>query len=438
MPTAIEFFKLLPKTNCKDCGQPTCLAFAMLLANQKAKIDDCPHISKDSKDALEESSAPPIRTVVLGKGSEVRMGGETVLHRHERGFINPTAYAVTVSDKENIRNRIETIKKLRFERVGMVFETDMVSVRCDSGDPKVFRDAVVLVMELWEKPFALECCASVLESALSAASSRRPLIYHANTENFDDMVALSKKYSCPLVLRDPNMGSLAGLADKAKAMGVDDIVLDTGAANLKECVEKHTIARRAAIKKRFKQFGYPLMNRVGSGEYAVAIAAVSTMKYGSLVIFDDLKSYEALPLFTLRQNIYTDPQVPIQVKQGLYPIGEPNEHSPIFFTANFSLTYFTVRADIEKSKIPVWLQIVDTEGLSVLTAYSAGKFNPEHVAKALNDSGVLSKSDGIVVIPGLVARMSSKLRELLDREVIIGTTESRDIPKFLKNLKPPR
>jgi acetyl-CoA decarbonylase/synthase complex subunit gamma len=162
---------------------------------------------------------------------------------------------------------------------------------------------------------------------------------------------------------------------------------------------------------------------------------MSTMKYGSLVIFDDLKNYEALPLFTLRQNIYTDPQVPIQVKQGLYPIGDPNEHSPIFFTTNFSLTYFTVRADIEKSKIPVWLQIVDTEGLSVLTAYSAGKFNPEHVVKAFGESGVLSRSDGVVVIPGLVARMSAKLHELIDRKVIVGTNESRDIPKFLKELK---
>jgi len=437
MPTAIEFFKLLPKTNCKECGQPTCLAFAMLLANQKAKMDDCPYVSQDSKSAMEESSAPPIRTVIVGKDNKITMGGETVVYRHERRFMNPIAYAITVSDKEDIRKRIENIKKLSFERVGMIFDIDMVSIKCDSGDPNMFKDAVVSVMEVWEKPFALECRASVLEPALSAASSRRPLIYYADAENRDEMASLSKKYSCPLVLRESNLELLADLADGMKSAGVEDIVLDMCAANLKECVEKHTIARRSAIKKKFRQFGYPLMNRVGSGEYATAMAAMSTMKYGSLVIFDDLKNYEALPLFTLRQNIYTDPQVPIQVKQGLYPIGEPNEHSPIFFTTNFSLTYFTVRADIEKSKMPVWLQIVDTEGLSVLTAYSAGKFNPEHVAKALNESGVLTKSDGVVVIPGLVARMSSKLRELLDREVIIGTNESRDIPKFLKNLKPP-
>jgi len=435
MPTAIEFFKLLPKTNCKDCGQPTCLAFAMLLANQKAKPDDCPHMSKESKDALEASAAPPIRTVVIGKGKEIKTGGETVIYRHERRFINPTAYAVTVSDKCDIAKRIAEIKKLSFERVGMIFGVDMISIRCDSGDAETFKQAVDAAMKLWDRPFVLECGAGVLETAVGIAASRRPLIYHANSENIDAMAAIAKKHSCPLAVRDTDPEKLADLAEKAKTMGVDDIVLDMGATNLKECVERHTVARRSAVKKKFKPFGHPLMNRVGCGEYAVAMAAMSTMKYGSLVIFDDLKSYEALPLFTLRQNIYTDPQVPIQVKPGLYPIGEPNAHSPIFFTTNFSLTYFTVRADIEKSKIPVWLQIVDTEGLSVLTAYSAGKFGADHVARSLNESGVLTKSDAAVVIPGLVARMSSKLRELLGRDVIIGTTESRDIPKFLRNLR---
>ena len=435
MPTAIEFFKLLPKTNCKDCGQPTCLAFAMLLANQKAKIEDCPHVSQDSKGKLEESSAPPVRTVTVGKGKEIKMGGETVLYRHERRFINPIAYALTVSDKCDVQERIKEIKKLSFERVGMIFDVDMVSVRCDSGDADEYKNAIDSVMKIWDRPFILEAAPNVMEKALSSAAQRRPLIYSASSSNIDEMAVLAKKYSCPLVLKDDDPDTLVDLVEKAKAQGIDDIVLDMNAANLKECAERHTIARRSAIKKKFKPLGYPLMNRVGSGEYAVAMAAMSTMKYGSLVIFDDLKNYEALPLFTLRQNIYTDPQVPIQVKQGLYPIGEPNEHSPIFFTTNFSLTYFTVRADIEKSKVPVWLQIVDTEGLSVLTAYSAGKFSAEHVSKALNESGVLSRSDGIVVIPGLVARMSAKLQELLNRKVMVGTTESRDIPKFLKNLK---
>ena len=363
------------------------------------------------------------------------MGGETVLYRHERRFINPIAYALTVSDKEDIKKRIAEIKKLSFERVGMIFDIDMISVRCDSADRKMYKDAVAAAMKLWDRPFILECDADILQQVIGIAAERRPLIYCATSANIDRMTVIAKENACPLALRDSDPEGLAELVKKAEAAGVKDVVLDMGVSNLKDCAERHTIARRSAIKKKFREFGHPLADRVGHGEYAVAVAAMSTMKYGSLVILDDLKNYEALPLFTLRQNIYTDPQVPIQVKPLLYEIGGPDEHSPIFFTTNFSLTYFTVRADIEKARIPVWLQIVDTEGLSVLTAYSAGKFGAEHVAEALNKSGALSKSDGVVVIPGLVARMSAKLNELIQRRTVVGTSESRDIPKFLRELK---
>jgi len=435
MPTAIEFFKLLPKTNCKECGQPTCLAFAMLLANQKAKTDDCPHMDQKSKDALNESSAPPVRTVTVGKNNAVDMGGETVLYRHERRFVNPIAYAVTVSDAQDVPSRINEIKKLSFERVGMILAVDMVNVKCDSGNAEKYVSAVSAVMREWDGPFILECGdVDILSKALDVSKERRPLICSADDTNIREMTIVSKNSGCPLAVSSSNLEELADLTEEAKKNGANDIIMDVRASNIKECIERQTIARRAALKKKFKPFGYPMMNRVGSGEYAVMMAAVPTMKYGSLVVFDDLKDYEALPLFTLRQNIYTDPQVPIQVKQALYPINDPNEHSPIFFTTNFSLTYFTVRADIERSKMPVWLQIVNTEGLSVLTAYSAGKFDPEHVAKAFDESGVLERSDGPVVVPGLVARMSGKLHEIISREVVVGTTESKNIPKFLKEL----
>jgi CO dehydrogenase/acetyl-CoA synthase gamma subunit (corrinoid Fe-S protein) len=434
MPTAIEFFKLLPKTNCKDCGQPTCLAFAMQLANQKAKIEDCPHIEQSSKDTLNESAAPPVRTVSFGSKNKIDMGGETVLYRHERRFVNPTAYALTVSDSSNVKERIAYIEKLKFERVGTIFQVDAVNIKNDS-DPAAFVKAVKEVNEIWDRPFILESSdINALKEALKICKDRKPLICSANASNIDQFIALAKEFSVPLALSSSSLEEMADMTEKAKKAGVEDLVIDTASSNLKQCIEKQTTVRRSALKKKFKAFGYPMMNRLGSGEYAIAMAVISTLKYGSLVIFDDLKSCEALPLFTLRQNIYTDPQVPIQVKQDLYPINEPNEHSPIFFTTNFSLTYFTVRADIEKSKMPVWLQIVNTEGLSVLTAYSAGKFNPEHVAKAFDESKALNRSDGIVVIPGLVARMSGKLQEMIQRDVIVGTKESKMIPKFLKEL----
>lgn len=428
----MEFFKLLPKTNCKDCGQATCLAFAMQLANGKAKIDQCPHVSAESKSALSDAAGEPVKTVVIGN---VKMGGETVLYRHERRFVNPIAFAVSVSDKEVVSKKVEEIKKIKFDRVGTVFDIDMISVKYDSGNPDAFCNAVKNVSQIWKNAMCLECNdASVIEKTISSVGVK-PLIYYADEKNISEMCAVAKKHKCALAIKADGPEAVSVLSEKAKSLGVEDLVLDFNSKNTKECIENNTIARRSALKKKFKPLGYPIMSRVGSGEYAVMTAVISTLKYGSLVIFDELKNYEALPLFTLRHNIYTDPQVPIQVKQDLYPINNPDEHSPIMFTTNFSLTYFTVRADIEKSRLPVWLQIINTEGLSVLTAYAAGKFDPERVVSAFEESKVLDKSDGVVIVPGLTARMTEKLESLIKRKTIVGTCKSKDIPKHLSSLK---
>lgn len=439
MATAIEFFKLLPKTNCKDCGQPTCLAFAMLLANQKASLDDCPHVSQSAKDALAESSAPLVRTVTLGSGDKtLTLGGETVMHRHERRFVNPVGYALTLSDLWDDARTEECLRKARalsFERVGMVFELDAVALRCDSSDAEVFADAARRLSSLWDRVIILMSAQSApLYEAVRSIKERKPLIHAADPINVSDLAALSKECACPLALRNGDLETLADMVEAARSAGAEDLVLDPGADSLKDLLEKNSTLRHLALKRKYKPFGYPLMNTVGMGVRSLALATLATLRYSSLVVFDDLEVEHALPLFTLRQNIYTDPQVPIQVKQDLYPVNSPDEHSPILFTTNFSLTYFTVRADVEKSKMPVWLQVVDTEGLSVLTAYAAGKFTPEAVATAFQESGVLGKSDGPVVIPGLIARMSGKLELEIDRKVVIGTTESTAIPKFLKRL----
>lgn len=439
MATAIEFFKLLPKTNCKDCGQPTCLAFAMQLANQKAKLEDCPHVSQDAIAAMKESSAPPVSTVTVGVGeNKVEMGGETVLYRHERKFVNPTAYAVSVSDAwtaDKISKAVEKAKSLSFERVGMVFRLDMISVVNESSDASKFLAAADTVKKVWDLPIIFETdSVETASAALAKHASGKPLLYAKDPEKAVELAKVAAKHKCPFAFRAGSLEKAAELSQAVSKAGCNEMVIDLGAGSLKECLEWQTTARRAALTKKYRPLGHPLMNRVGCGEYAVATATVSTLKYGSLVIFDSLEPYEALPLFTLRQNIYTDPQVPIQVKQDLYPIGEPGPHSPIMFTTNFSLTYFTVRADIEKSKIPVWLQIVNTEGLSVLTAYAAGKFEPDRVAEAFEESKVLSKSDGPVIVPGLVTRMSGRLSEIIGRKVIVGTNESKDIPKHLKEI----
>ena len=440
MPTAIEIFKLLPKKNCGKCNYPTCLAFAMHIANSKAKLEDCPFISEEAKASLAASAAPPIRLVKIGHGARVfEMGDETELYRHEKKFFHAIGYALTISDSstpEEMRGRLGRIETLSYERVGQKLGIDLIALRNDSLDPSRFAEAAKALSDLTDRPIVLlSDSAASMRSAAASVAAKRPLLCGAVKDSLADFVAIAKETGCPLAIRGKELNELADMVTKARAGGVEDLVLDLEVANLKELVEKATIIRRHAVKKSFRGLGYPILVRAGTGEGAVLKGMLATMKYGSLVIFEDLKDSEAMPLFVLRQNIFTDPQVPIQVKPGLYPVNNPGEQAPILFTTNFSLTYFTVIADVEKSKMPAWLQVVDTEGLSVLTAYSAGKLTPEIVAKALEDSGANARSrSGRLIIPGMVTRMSGKLQEVTGMKVIVGPKESSGLPKFLKNL----
>ncbi|NYT10956.1 MAG: acetyl-CoA decarbonylase/synthase complex subunit gamma [Methanomassiliicoccales archaeon] len=441
MPTAIEIFKLLPKTNCGECGFPTCLAFAMQLANQKVKLDECPYVSDNAKASLEASAAPPIRLIKIGTGDgTVEIGDETELFRHEKKFFHPVAYALSVSDslsEDDVKAKVEKANALQFERVGQMMIMDMVAIRNDSGDAAKFASAVEIASSATEKPLILlSNDAGAMSDAASKVASRKPLLHCATHENAEDMAAVAKELTCPLVVKSENgLDGLADLVVTVKGCGVEDMVLDFSPKSLKDLLEKNTIIRKHSVKKTFRGLGYPTMVDTSGSDKALAMGLIATMKYGSIVVFDELAPEHALPLYVLRQNIFTDPQVPIQVKPDIYPINNPGEDAPLMFTTNFSLTYFTVMGDIEKSKVPVWLQVVDTEGLSVMTAFAAGKLTPETVAKALSDSDAYQKSkNGKIIIPGMVTRMSGKLEELTDLKVVVGPRESSGIPKLLKSL----
>lgn len=441
MPTAIEIFKHLPKKNCGECKHPTCLAFAMQLANQKAKLEDCPYVSDAGKQALAVSSAPPIRLVKVGTGkATLEMGDETELYRHDKKFFHPVRYAITVPDTLTDSDVVPLVQKanaMRFERVGQIMALDMVCVRNDSKDAGMFVAAVDKVSSSTGLPLILSSDDPVaMRAAALRVSAKVPLLSAATKDNFAAMAALAKEFKCPLVVRDPSLNDLADLVAKVKLAGVEDIVLDTAPGNLKELIEKSTIVRKLSVKKTFRGLGYPMLVNAPGGDRGVAMGLVATMKYGSVVVFEELRPETAVPLFVLRQNIYTDPQVPIQVKPGLYPVGNPTETSPILFTTNFSLTYFTVLGDIDKSKVPVWLQVVDCEGLSVLTAYAAGKLTPEGVVHDLDKSDARTKSkQNVLIIPGMVARMSPKLAELTGMKILVGPKESSGLSKMLKSLE---
>lgn len=441
--SGIEIFKLLPKTNCKKCGFPTCLAFAMALAQGKAEIAKCPDISEEAKNKLGEASAPPIRVFTLGKGEKaVKIGGETVLFRHDKKFFNPTVLGVNIKDNLSDGELIQKAKDVansEMVRVGQRLRVEAISIEYASNDPKRYESAVRIIAENAPDAVIILNCddPSALEPAVKLIADRRPLIYSATESNVDAMANISKSNGVPLAVSADGPEALSLLVEKARSLGIEDIVLDPMPKNAKELLQYNTIIRRLALKKGFKPLGYPIINLVKRDDSILesCITSVAIAKYASIVIVSNIEKWKNLALFTLRQNIYTDPQVPMQVEQKIYKIGEPTPESPLMITTNFSLTYFIVAGEIENSKVPSWLAVMDCEGLSVLTAWAAGKFVAGKIANFIKESGV----ENIVkhrelIIPGQVAILSGALEDKLEGwKVTVGPREANGLPTFLRS-----
>jgi acetyl-CoA decarbonylase/synthase complex subunit gamma len=438
--TGLEIYKHLPKTNCKKCGFPTCLAFAMALAGKKTSLDKCPDITEEAKIALESASAPPMATVIIGIGeNRVEIGGETVLFRHEKTFYHPCGIGITLSDsleKEKILQRIEMVNKLKFERVGIPLQVNLIAITNESNDSDRFCDVVKEATKKSNLPLILiSNSPGAIEAGLKISGERKPLIYAAKQDNREAMIDLAKKYSCPLVIYGRNLEELVSLSQEVVASGVKDFVLDPGTRSLAGCLQDFIQLRRLALKRGYRPVGYPVIAFVKNNDpyQEVSIAATYIAKYANIVVLDRIEPEEILPLITLRQNIYTDPQKPIMVEPKLYEVGTPNENSPLLVTTNFSLTFFTVQPEIEASKIPSYLLIVESEGLSVLTAWAAEKFTAEGIAQAMKKAEVEKKlSHRKVIVPGYVAVMKAKLEEESGWEVLVGPKEGSGIPKYLK------
>jgi acetyl-CoA decarbonylase/synthase complex subunit gamma len=438
--TGVQIFKLLPKTNCKKCGFPTCLAFAMKLAQGGVDISACPDVSDEAKATLGEASAPPIRSFALGAGdTSVKMGGETVLFRHEKKFVNPCAIALNIKDNDDaLEQKASEVASSEIDRVGQKLRVDAISVEYASGDSAKYEAAVKLIADKApETAIILNCSDSAaVEAAVKAVAARKPLIYAATEENAEAMAAVAKENSVPLVASASGLESLSSLTEKIKGLGVEDIVLESGARTAGEIIEHNTQIRRSALKKSFKPLGYPIINFVLRDDpiLEASIASVAIAKYSSIVVVSSISKWENLVLFALRQNLYTDPQVPMQVEQKIYEIGDPSADSPLLITTNFSLTYFIVSGEVENSKVPSRLAVMDSEGLSVLTAWAAGKFTAAKIAQFINESGVGGQiSQKELIIPGQVAILSGALEDKLDGwKITVGPREANAIPTFLK------
>jgi acetyl-CoA decarbonylase/synthase complex subunit gamma len=441
--TGLDIFKQLPKTNCGKCGVPTCLAFAMKLAQKQASLDQCPFVSEEAKAALSGASAPPIKLITMGAGErKLEIGNETVLFRHEETFYHPCGIAVLVDaslPEADLSAKIKAIGDVAFERVGQTLRLNAVALK---GEGDAFVKAAGIAAAQSEVPVILmNDDPATMGKALEAAAAKRPLIYAATASNVEAMAALAKQHGCPLAVRGEDIPSLAGLSEKAQAAGATDLILDSGARKPAEVLANETAIRRAALRKRFRPLGFPTITFAEAADplEETQQAASYIAKYAGIVVIGNMAPWELLTLVTVRQNIYTDPQKPIQIEEGLYQVGTPDENSPVLVTTNFSLTYFTVEGDVEASRVPAWIVVVDTEGTSVLTAWAAEKFTAEAIAQKVKAFDVGSKvKHRKLILPGHVAVLSGKLEDELGQEwkVVVGPRESSGIPSFLRTSWP--
>lgn len=441
--TGIQIFKLLPKTNCKECGVPTCLAFAMNLASGKAELDSCPYVSDEAKEQLAEASAPPIRPVVVGKGVRAfKTGGETVLYRHEKTFFNQTALAGAIASDISLSELEIKLKKwnaFQYERVGLNLRPELVALKDVNGDKDAFAEKAKVITETSEFNLVLMSeNVQVMKAGVAVSSFKRPLIYAATESNLDDYGKLAKENNLPLAVKADSVEGLVPLTEKLSAMGLKDLILDPGSREIKQSLEDLVAIRRAALKDGNRSIGFPTITfpceMASNLDMEALITGMHIAKYGGIAVLSDFSGEALFPLLLERLNIFTDPQRPMTVTEGIYEIGNPDENSPVMITTNFALTYFIVSGEIEGSKISTWLLIKDAEGLSVMTAWAAGKFAGDDVGLFVKKSGIEDKiNHKEVIIPGYSAAIAGEVEEELPGwTVTVGPREAAHIPGFLK------
>ncbi len=438
--TGLQIQKLLPKTNCKECGSNTCMAFAMKLAAKKAEISQCPYASEEAKQKLGAATEPPVRTVALGPDRSLTVGGETVLYRHEKTFVNQTLLAVNIDDSADDAAIDETagrVGEYTLERVGEQLRVEMLAVTQRQADPDRFAAVARRVHDTSGRPLVLRSTdADALCLAAEAVAGTGSVLASARPDTAERLSDVAQRYGHVLAVTAASLDELTAATGRLREKGVRDLLLQLVAHSPSEYFQTTSIVRRAALRDGVKTLGYPCLRFVESDDYldAVVEAITEIDKYGGICVLPSFDPAQLSALMTLRQNIFTDPQKPIQVEPKVYPIGEPDEGSPVFLTTNFSLTYFLVSAEVENSGTSAWLVVPECEGMSVLTAWAAGKFSGSTVAKFIKESGFAEKvAAREIVIPGYVAQISGELEEELPGwKVLVGPQEAADIESYVK------
>jgi len=435
---ALDIYKLLPRKNCKECGEPTCLTFAMKLAGSKAKPELCPYLDETAKAVLGASTRPPVQRVRIGVGERsFTVGDELVEFRHEKTFFHEPGVMIAVSDlmpEVAIQKTAVRVRDRLMTRIGSDLRLNGIAVRNESGSPEPFARAVAAVEAVADLPEVLVAeDPAVLEAGLALCGNYRPLIHAATRKNYKELCALAKKFGCPLAVRGGDLDDLADLTGLCVAEGVGHLVLDLSSSSLHETLNAATAARQHAVSRKTPGLGHPIFIDARPSGLTDATLICGVLKFGSVLVTDPIPEETERALLVLRQNIYTDPQKPIQITPGLYRVGNPGKESPVLLTVNFSLTYFTLQGYLEASRVPSFMLIADTEGLSVLTAVAAGKLSEGLVHEALVKSGIEQEvAHRTLIIPGYAAPLSGRIEEETGWKVLVGPRDAADIAEFLE------
>lgn len=439
--TGMQIYKQLPRTNCKKCGFPTCMAFAMQVAAKQKAISDCPDISDEATSALSEESSPPIKLVKIGSGDAVfETGQETVMYRHEEKFHRKCGLAVKLASSlsnDELRTGVEEINSHSYVRVGKEIKAEFCVIELDGCSNPAERAQIAVDTSNVPIILAGEEPAAMAEAAVAIKESR-PLIYRATAANIDEFIQIAADNKLPLAVSAGTMEELADFTVKAKEAGVEDMLLSFKGDNVGDAVRFSTQVRRLALKHKFRPFGYPIVSEFesDSDETETVFTSAAAAKYSGIVIMKGREAWQLMPNLTIIQDVFTDPQVPNTVDAKLYEIGTPNENSPVMYTTNFSLTYFSVAGEVERSKIPSYICVVETEGLGVLNAWAGDRISAEKIIQTIKDQKVAEKvKHRKLIIPGLLPVFRAEIQDLSEwKEVIIGPETAKEISGFLNKI----
>ncbi len=439
-----QIVKMLPgRRPCKECGFPTCFAFAMKLASGGTSVDKCPYLSEETKTKLVDLLAPPMRLVTIGSGeNKLEIGNEEVVYRHEKTFVHPPGIALLISDKESeakVEEKIKKLKELQFLWIGLTLKADLPALYFESGDKDKFLALVKKVYQSTDMGMILISeDMDALFSARDICADRNPLLYPVTKENVETAIPKIKEKPTPVGIRGESVEELVPLTTKLKEAGIEDVVLDPGSKNLLEAIRDQTFIRRAAIKQGFRPLGYPtiafpcFIAENGLKEIMAASALIN--KFAGIIVLSNFDQYSLLPTLIQRLNIYTDPRFPMAVEEKYYEVLEPDEYSPVLVTSNWALTYFLVSSAVEATKVPAYVCVKDSEGLGVLTAWAAGKFGGDSVGAFIKKCGVADRvKHRKLIIPGKAARIKGELEDALNLEweITVGPKETTGLGKFL-------